>query len=79
MNKRLRLQLYKTLKRYVIDYGIINWYPTSKKDLQLIEKKKKKKKKKRAKKIIPEMKECGTSRELNLTTLLYRRQRCVTS
>ena len=75
MNKRLRLQLYKTLKRYVIDYGIINWYPTSKKDLQLIEKKNQK----RAKKIIPEMKECGTSRELNLTTLLYRRQRCVTS
>ena len=37
MNKTVFLQLYKTLIRSIVDYGIVVWFPTSKKNIQLIE------------------------------------------
>ena len=73
MDKRLFLQLYKTLIRSVVDYGIIVWYPSSRKNIQLIENIQK-----RATKTVPELKDMPYEerlRNLNLHTLLYRRQR----
>ena len=73
MDKRLFLQLYKTLIRSIVDYGIIVWYPSSRKNIQLIENIQK-----RATKIVPELKGLPYEerlRNLNLHTLLYRRQR----
>ena len=37
MNKTVFLQLYKTLIRSIVDYGIVVWFPTSEKNIQLIE------------------------------------------
>ena len=73
MNKILFLQLYKSLIRSIVDYGIVVWYPTSKKNIQLIENIQK-----RATKIVPEIRGYSYEerlRALNLPTLLYRRQR----
>lgn len=73
MNKDLFLQLYKSLIRSIIDYGIIVWYPITKKNIQLIENIQR-----RATRIVPELKGLTYDhriRELNLPTLLYRRQR----
>ena len=56
-----------------MDYGIIVWYPSSRKNIQLIENIQK-----RATKIVPELKDMPYEerlRNLNLHTLLYRRQR----
>jgi len=73
MNKTLFLTLYKSLICSIVDYGSTIWYPTSRKNIQLIENIQR-----RATRIVPELqglnyKEC--LKELNLPTLLYRRQR----
>ena len=73
MNKTVFLQLYKTLIHSTVDYGIVVWFPTSKKNIQLIENIQK-----RVTKIVPELKGLTYEerlRSLNLPTLLYRRQR----
>ena len=57
--KTVFLQLYKILIRSILHYGIVVWFPASKKNIQLIENIEK-----RATKIDPELK-----------CLLYRRQR----
>lgn len=56
-----------------MDYGIVVWYPSSRKNIQLIENIQK-----RATKIVPELKDLPYEerlKNLNLHTLLYRRQR----
>ena len=73
MDKKLFLQLFKTLIRSIVDYGIVVWYPSTRKNIQLIENIQK-----RATKIVPELKDLPYEqrlRMLNLPTLLYRRQR----
>ena len=50
MDKKLFLQLYKTLIRSIADYGIVVWYPSTRKNIQLIENIQK-----RATKIVPEL------------------------
>ena len=73
MDKKLFLQLFKTLIRSIIDYGIVVWYPSTRKNIQLIENIQK-----RATKIVPELKDLPYEQRLsmlNLPTLLYRRQR----
>ena len=73
MNKYMFLMIYKSLIRSIIDYGITVWYPSSKKNIQLIENVQRS-----ATKLVPELKGLSYQdrlRSLNLTTLLYRRQR----
>ena len=73
MDKKLFLQLFKTLIRSIVDYDIVVWYPSTRKNIQLIENIQKK-----ATKIVPELKDLPYEqrlRMLNLPTLLYRRQR----
>ena len=73
MSKHMFLTVYKSLIRSIIDYGSTVYYPSTKKNIQLIENIQR-----RATRIVPELK--GLSyperlRELNLPTLLYRRRR----
>lgn len=73
MNKSMFLTIYKSLIRSIIDYGITVWYPSSKKNIQLIENIQR-----RATRIVPELKRVSYQerlKSLNLPTLLYRRQR----
>ena len=73
MDKKLFLQLYKILIHSIVDYGIVVWYPSTRKNIQLIENIQK-----RVTKIVPELKDLPYEerlRMLNLPTLLYRRQR----
>ena len=73
MNKELFLTLYKSLIRSHFDYGNLIYYPSTKKNKQIIENAQR-----RATRIVPELQ--GLSYEqrliaLNLTTLEYRRRR----
>ncbi len=73
MDKSLFLTLYKSLVRSHLDYGNLIYYPTTKKNKQLIENTQR-----RATRIVPEL--IGKSyeerlHELNLTTLDFRRRR----
>ena len=67
MNKYMFLTIHKSLIRSIIDYGITVRYPSSKKNIQLIENKQR-----RATKVVPELKGLSYQdrlRSLNLTTL----------
>lgn len=73
MDKSTFTQLYKALIRPHLDYGNIIWYPTTKKNKQIVENVQR-----RATRIVPELK--GLTYEerlaaLNLPTLEYRRRR----
>ena len=73
MTKKLFIALYKSLLRSVIDYGCIVWFPSTKKNSQLIENIQR-----RATGLVSVLK--GLSyhqrlKELNLSTILYRRKR----
>ena len=73
LNRSLFLTLYKSLIRSIVDYGVTVWYPTTKKNIQLIENIQK-----RATRIVPELRGLSYTqrlKSLNLPTLLYRRQR----
>ena len=71
MNKYMFLMIYtgKSLIRSIIDYGITVWYPSSKKNIQLIENVQR-----RATKLVPELKGLSYQdrlRSLNLTTFMH--------
>ncbi|MEW8547692.1 MAG: reverse transcriptase family protein, partial [Candidatus Thiodiazotropha sp.] len=73
MNKSLFLTVYKSLIRSIVDYAITIWYPTTKKNIQLVENIQR-----RATRIVPELRGLSYTQRikaLNLPTLLYRRQR----
>ena len=73
MDKNLFLTLYKALVRSTLDYGNIIFYPSSKKNKQMVENVQR-----RATRLIPELRELSyTERltELKLSTLEYRRKR----
>ena len=73
MNRSMFLTIYKSLIRSIVDYGVTVWYPSSKKNIQMIENIQR-----RATRIVPDLKGLSYEerlRSLNLSTLLYRRQR----
>jgi len=73
LNSRLFLILYKSLIRSILDYGGSVWSPSTKKNIQLIENVQR-----RATRLVPELRGMTYQErltELNLPTLLYRRQR----
>ena len=73
LDKDSFLTLYKSLVRSIIDYGGSVYFPTTKKNIQLIENIQR-----RATKLLPELKDLTYSERLeglNLPTLHYRRKR----
>lgn len=73
LDRHLFLILYKSLVRPIIDYGIVVWYPSTKKHIQTIENIQR-----RATKLVNSLKNLPYEerlRQLNLPTLLYRRER----
>ena len=73
LEKESFLTLYKSLVRSIIDYGGSVYFPTTKKNIQLVENIQK-----RATKILPELKDLPYRQRLirlNLPTLHYRRKR----
>lgn len=73
MDKSLFLTLYKSLIRSHLDYGNLVYYPSTKKNKQIIENAQR-----RATRIVPELRGLNYEqrlKELNLTTLDYRRKR----
>ena len=73
MDKSLFLTLYKSLLRSHLDYGNLIYYPTTKKNKQVLENAQR-----RATRMVPELRGMSYSErlmELNLSTLEYRRKR----
>ena len=73
LNRSTFLKIYKGLIRSTVDYGVTVWYSFSKKNIQIFENIQR-----RATRIVPDLKELSYEdrlRSLNLSTLLYRRQR----
>jgi len=73
MDRNLFLTLYKSLIRSIVDFGIVVWYPSTKKNIQLIENIQR-----RATRIVPQLRGLSYKERLSylmLPTLLYRRER----
>ena len=73
LDQETLLTLYKTIIRPIIDYGNIIWFPVLKKDIRAVENVQR-----RLTRLLPELSHLSYEerlRELNLTTLHYRRYR----
>ena len=67
LNRSMFLKIYKSLIRFTVDYGVTVWYPSSKKNIQVIENIQR-----RAIRIVPDLKGLSYEerlRSLNLSTL----------